>query len=202
MKSLLLAAAFVLMVGLSPAVSQQKKETIKPAATATVQEKTSLHQFQMKDIHGKKMDFSKFKGKTILLVNVASKCGYTRHYEGLQELYAKYKDKGLVVVGVPCNQFGGQEPGSNLQILEFCKDTYDVSFPLTDKVHVKGEKQHKVFKFLTKQKSQTIKPGKIKWNFEKFVIDGDGKLVGRFSTKTEPNDKNLVGLIEKSIAKK
>lgn len=202
MKSNFIAAGLVISigifsVGLNPVISQEKE-----VAEKKVETKTSLHQFQMNDIHGKKLDFSKFKGKTVLMVNVASKCGFTHHYEGLQKLHNKYHTKGLVIVGVPCNQFGGQEPGSNLQILEFCKDTYDVSFPLTNKIKVKGDKKHEVFKFLTKQKSANVKPGEIKWNFEKFILDGKGKLIGRFSTRTKPDNKKLVSLIEKSIASK
>ncbi|MBK7964432.1 MAG: glutathione peroxidase [Bacteroidetes bacterium] len=150
----------------------------------------SIYQFKLKDIDGKSLNLSQFKGKKILIVNVASECGYTKQYETLQELSQKYK-KQLVVIGVPANNFGGQEPGSNAEIKSFCSKNYNVTFPLTSKVSVKGGDIDPLFKWLTEQKNADFS-GEIKWNFEKFLIDENGKLIRRFRSKVKPLDDELV----------
>jgi glutathione peroxidase len=154
----------------------------------------------IKDIDGKATSLKAYQGKTILLVNVASKCGYTPQYEGLEALYRKYKDKGLVVVGVPCNDFGSQEPGSPEEIKKFCSSKYDVTFPLTEKVHVKGAEQHPLYAALTGKDSPA--PGDISWNFNKFLISPEGKIVTRFDSKVKPDSPELVNAIEKNLPKK
>ncbi|BCW04480.1 MULTISPECIES: glutathione peroxidase [Micrococcaceae] len=147
---------------------------------------------------GSEADFGRFEGKAVLVVNVASKCGYTRQYAGLEELYGKYREDGLEVLGVPCNQFGGQEPGADEEIAEFCERNFGVSFPLTSKANVLGKEQHPLFAELTRDESG--QPVKVKWNFEKFVINRDGELVARFPSAVEPDAQELVDAVEKALS--
>ncbi|BCW43436.1 glutathione peroxidase [Arthrobacter sp. StoSoilB5] len=147
---------------------------------------------------GSEADFGRFEGKAVLVVNVASKCGYTRQYVGLEELYGKYREDGLEILGVPCNQFGGQEPGADEEIAEFCERNFGVSFPLTSKANVLGKEQHPLFAELTQDESG--QPVKVKWNFEKFVINRDGELVARFPSSVEPDAQELVDALEKALS--
>ncbi len=161
----------------------------------------SIYEFKMKDIEGKEVELSEFKDKVVMIVNVASKCGATPQYEQLQALSDKYSEKGLVVVGVPCNQFGGQEPGSEKDIKEFCSTKYNVTFPMMSKVDVNGDKEAKadpLYKFL---KAHAESKDNVKWNFEKFVISKEGKVVGRFGTKTKPDADEVVSVIESELKK-
>lgn len=154
----------------------------------------SLFDFKAKSIEGKTIDFSKYKGKKILIVNVASQCGHTPQYEGLEKLYEKNKDH-LVIIGFPANNFGEQEPGSNAEIKAFCTKNYSVTFPMMEKVSVKGDNIDPIFKWLTTQSNPDF-TGDIKWNFEKFLLDENGNLIRRFRTKVEPTDDLLVKAIE------
>ena len=147
-------------------------------------------------ITGDTTSLSQFKGQVLLLVNVASKCGYTPQYAGLEALYRKFHDRGLTIIGFPANNFLGQEPGTNGEILAFCRTKYDVTFPLMAKISVKGRNQHPLYTYLT---GQSPFPGKITWNFNKFLLDRNGKVVGRFDTKTKPDDPELVGNIEEVL---
>lgn len=168
------------------------------AATATA---GSVHNIPIKTLDGKDSSLAPHKGKVILVVNVASKCGYTRQYEPLEELHREYKDKGLVIVGVPSNDFGGQEPGSPAEIREFCTSKFDVSFPLYEKVGVRpGPNQHALYKWLTGDEAGH--PGPVKWNFNKFLLGKDGRLVGRFESKVEPDSAELREAIDKALAAK
>jgi glutathione peroxidase len=135
-------------------------------------------------------------GRPALLVNVASKCGLTPQYNGLEELQEKYGHRGFTVVGLPCNQFGGQEPGSSEEIAEFCSATYGVSFPMSEKVEVNGEGRHEVYRELVGTPDDKGQAGDVQWNFEKFLVDGDGAVVARFNPTVEPQDPQLVGRIE------
>ena len=135
-------------------------------------------------------------GRPALLVNVASKCGLTPQYNGLEELQEKYGHRGFTVVGLPCNQFGGQEPGSSEEIAEFCSATYGVSFPMSEKVEVNGEDRHEVYQELVGTPNEKGEAGDVQWNFEKFLVDGDGAVVARFNPTVEPQDPQLVGRIE------
>lgn len=146
---------------------------------------TSIYQFKVMDIDGGTIDFSAFKGKKILVVNTASKCGYTYQYEGLEELYEKYKDK-LVVVGFPANNFNGQEPGTNEEIKEFCTGKFHVSFPMAAKVSVKGGDIDPLFEWLTHKSENGVLDANINWNFNKFLLDENGQLVEHFNNKVEP----------------
>jgi glutathione peroxidase len=152
----------------------------------------------MKTIDGKDVDLGTYQGKVVLIVNVASRCGATPQYAGLQDLYEKYKDKGFVVLGFPANDFGAQEPGSDEQIKEFCSTKYAVTFPMFSKITVKGPEKAALYKVLT----ETADPsGEVGWNFEKFLIGKDGKIAGRFKTRVSPDDPELVSAIEAALAK-
>ncbi len=173
------------------------------AASAQAQEKTmNLHQFQAVDIDGKKVDLSKYKGKVLLIVNVASKCGYTKHYEGLQAIQVKYAKEGLVVLGFPCNQFGGQEPGTDQEIKTFACDTYNATFDLFSKVDVKGKDASPIFQWLTAKETNDKTAGDIRWNFEKFIIGRDGSLVARFGSAAAPEGREITDIINQELAKK
>lgn len=155
--------------------------------------------FEMTTLDGKSVDLEKeYGGKVVLMVNVASQCGFTRQYAGLQELYEEYKDDGLVVIGVPCNQFGGQEPGSAEQIAQFCDSKFGVTFPMLSKVDVNGSDAAPLYQYLTANADPS---GQIRWNFEKFLIGKDGKVVARYGSSTEPDDAALVKQIETELAK-
>lgn len=159
--------------------------------------------FKVKTIKGKEVDLAEqYKGKVLLVVNVASQCGLTKQYEQLEELHEKYADKGLAVLGFPCNQFGKQEPGTEAEIEEFCKANYDVKFDLFKKVEVNGEAADPLYKHLTAVKAAPKGPGKVDWNFEKFVIGRDGKVVARFKPQTLPDDAEVLKVIEAELAKK
>ena len=157
--------------------------------------------FKMNDIDGKEVDLEDYEGKVVLVVNTASKCGLTKQYASLEKLYGKYKDKGLVVLGFPCNQFGGQEPGSEAEIKQFCSTKFDVSFPMMSKIDVNGDEAAPIYKKLTSTDLKPAGDGEITWNFEKFVIDREGQAVARFSPKTIPMDADLVKMIEAELAK-
>lgn len=165
---------------------------------ATSMAADSIHEFKMTNIEGKEVELSEYKGKVLLVVNVASKCGATPQYEQLQALQDQYKEKGLVVVGVPCNQFGGQEPGTEKDIQKFCTDKYKVTFPMMSKVDVNGEKEAPLYKFL---KSHAESKDDVKWNFEKFIVSKEGTVVGRFGTKTKPDADEVVSVIESELKK-
>ncbi len=151
----------------------------------------SVYDFKLKTIDGKDFSLAKYKGKKILVVNTASKCGFTPQYKELEQLAETYKDK-LVVVGFPANNFGGQEPGSDAEIKTFCSDLYKVSFPMSTKVSVKGDDISPLFKYLTTAENPDF-TGEIKWNFEKFLLDENGKLIHRFRSKTTPMDPAITG---------
>jgi glutathione peroxidase len=150
----------------------------------------SIHSFKVESIDGGTIDFSKFKGKKILVVNTASKCGYTPQYEGLEKLYEQYKDK-LVIVGFPANNFGGQEPGSNADIKQFCTSNFNVQFPMAAKVSVKGSDAAPIFKWLTQKSENGVLDANISWNFNKFLLDENGQLIQHFSSKVEPDSEAI-----------
>ncbi|WP_164967627.1 glutathione peroxidase [Arcobacter sp. CECT 8985] len=157
--------------------------------------KESIYDFNVKTIDGKTISMSEYKHKVLLIVNVASKCGFTSQYEGLEKLYEKYKDKGFVILGFPCNQFMNQEPGTNEEIKEFCSLTYQVKFPMFSKIDVNGDDTEPLYKYLKEQVSGVLGTELIKWNFTKFLVDKNGKVIERFSPSTTPES------IEKDIEK-
>ncbi len=154
----------------------------------------------LKDIKGKDTSLKDYSGKVLLVVNVASKCGYTPQYSSLEAIHRKYTKQGFSVLGFPCNDFGKQEPGTNEEIQSFCKTTYDVSFPLFDKLHVKGADQHPLYAALTGKGSPF--PGDVKWNFGKFLIGRDGKIIKRWDSGAKPDSKEVTEAIEAALATK
>jgi glutathione peroxidase len=154
--------------------------------------KESIHQFVVTDIEGNKFDFSTLKGKKIMIVNTASRCGLTPQYEKLEDLYTKYKSKNFVIVGFPANDFLMQEPGSNEDIAKFCKKNYGVSFPMMSKISVNGKKIHPVYKFLTKKSLNGMQDNKVEWNFQKYLLDENGYLVKVISPSTQPDDSSII----------
>lgn len=155
---------------------------------------TSLYDITIKGIDGKEIDFKQYKGKKILFVNVASQCGFTGQYKALQELYAKYKDT-LVIIGVPCNQFGAQEPGTATEIQSFCSVNYGVTFPITEKIKVKGEEQHDLYQWLTQKERNGKKNSSVKWNFQKYLVDEEGNLIDYFYSMTKPMSTKITKLL-------
>ena len=151
----------------------------------------SIHGFTVKGIDGKDIKMSSFKGKKILVVNTASKCGYTPQYEALEKVYEQYKDK-LVIIGFPCNQFGGQEPGSNEEIVAFCKKNYGVTFPLADKIDVKGENTAAIYQWLTQKSKNGVVDATISWNFNKFLLDENGKMIAYYPSNVKPDSEAIL----------
>jgi glutathione peroxidase len=158
----------------------------------------TVYKFKPTNIDGKETSLSTFKGKVLLIVNTASECGFTPQYDGLQTLYKTYKDQGLAVLGFPANNFGGQEPGTDEEIKQFCKVNYEVTFPMFSKVSVKGGNQHPLFTYLTTVENEDF-TGEIKWNFEKFLIGKNGKLIRRFRSTKKPQSKEISRAIEKAL---
>jgi glutathione peroxidase len=160
----------------------------------------NLYAIPLKDINGKDTTLKDYAGKALLIVNVASQCGFTPQYEGLEALYRKYKDRGLVILGFPCNDFGEQEPGTNEEIKQFCSSKFSVTFPLFDKLHTKGEEQHPLYTALTGPDSPA--PGPVTWNFNKFLISRDGKILAHFESEVEPDSAKLTKAIDAALAAK
>ena len=155
----------------------------------------SIYDVNIRSIYGDDIDLSQYKGKKILFVNVASNCGFTGQYKELEELHQQYKDK-LVVIGVPCNQFGGQEPGDNEEIVQFCKQNYGVSFLLTEKVDVKGENQHPLYTWICNKKVNGKSSSSVKWNFQKYLIDENGEFITFFYSKTKPMSDKITSYVK------
>lgn len=159
----------------------------------------SVHDFIMQDIEGKNVSLGEYKGQVLLIVNVASKCGYTYQYEGLQQLYTDYREQGLTILGFPANNFGRQEPGEDAEIKVFCTQEYGVEFPMFSKISVKGSDQHPLYAYLTDKTLHPETGGKVTWNFNKFLVNQEGKVVARFSTKTDPDDPELLAAIDELL---
>jgi len=162
---------------------------------------SSIHEFTLNAIDGKPLPLANFKGKVVLVVNVASQCGYTYQYEALQALYQKYKDQGLVITGFPANNFGGQEPGSDAEIGSFCKSKYGVTFPMFSKISVKGGDKAPLYQFLTDPKTNPKTGGEIQWNFTKFLVDRNGKVIQRFEPDVEPMASALESAVAAALKK-
>src|SRR4026208_501528 len=160
----------------------------------------NLQEIPLKDINGKSTSLKDYDGKVLLVVNVASKCGLTPQYKALEAVHQKYKDKGFSVLGFPCNDFGSQEPGTNEEIKEFCSTKYNVTFPMFDKLHVKGPEQHPLYAALSGKDSPF--PGDVKWNFGKFLIGRDGRIIKRFEPKATPDSPEVTQAVEAALAEK
>jgi len=178
----LIAISTIFLAGL---LQPNKNETVVNSETKTIVIQKNIYDFKVEGLEGGTIDFAAFKGKKILIVNTASQCGYTPQYEGLEKLYETYKDK-LVIVGFPANNFGAQEPGTNLEIKEFCKKNYGVSFPMAAKVSVKGDDIAPIFQYLTNEAKKLGFDDPIKWNFTKFLLDENGKLITVIYNRTNP----------------
>lgn len=177
------------------------KKTLLAAALASlplVASEPTLHSFTMKTIDGKEQSLAAYKGRPVLVVNTASECGYTPQYAGLQKLYQRYKERGLAVAAFPANDFGAQEPGTNEEIKRFCSSKYRTTFDLYSKITVKGDSMHPLFAWLT---SRPGMEGPVKWNFNKFLVDGEGKVVARFDSKVDPLSPELVAKVEGLLPK-
>lgn len=170
--------------------------------TTTAFAASSVHEFTLNSINGTPTPLASFKGKVMLIVNVASQCGYTYQYEGLQALYLKYKDQGLVIAGFPANNFGEQEPGTDAEIGTFCKSKFGVTFPMFSKISVAGADKAPLYKFLTDKTANPKTGGEIPWNFTKYLVDRNGKVLARFDAPVEPESKELTSAIEKALAAK
>ena len=159
----------------------------------------SIYDYNLKTIDGQPMPLLSLKGKVVMLVNVASRCGYTPQYAGLESLYEKHKDQGFVIVGIPANNFGSQEPGTNAEIKTFCKSKYDVTFPMMSKVSVKGSDEAPLYQYLTDKSANPTTGGEIQWNFTKFLVGRGGKILERFEPAVAPNDPALNAAVEKAV---
>ena len=189
---LLLSALSVLLLVNIKTYSQEEK-SVKGSKMSN-----NIDDITVKDMSGKNVKISHYKGKVLLIVNVASKCGYTPQYKGLEALYEKYKDKGLEILAFPCNDFGGQEPGTNEEIVTFCSTTYNVSFKLFDKIKVlSGERSPLYAKLIN---NDVTEQGDVKWNFEKFLIDKNGNIVARFRSKVTPESEDITKAVEKELS--
>jgi glutathione peroxidase len=171
------------------------------SALLAVASEKSVYDYTLNSIDGQPAPFAAFKGKVLMLVNVASRCGYTPQYAALESVYEKYKDKGLVIVGVPANNFGAQEPGTNEEIKTFCTRKYNVQFPMMSKVSVKGSDTTPLYQYLTDAKLNPKTGGEIKWNFTKFLVDRQGNIVARFEPEVTPDSPQVTGAIESALGK-
>ena len=173
--------------------------TLLSIMTLTLNSQTSvdnsIHQFKVADIYGNIFDFSQLKGKKVMIVNTASKCGLTYQYEALQKLYSQYKDLNFVIVGFPSNDFLWQEPGSNDEIIDFCEQNYGVTFPMMSKITVKGSKKHPIYQFLTQKSKNNYRDSRVTWNFQKYLINKDGRIEKIISPRTRPDSEEIVSWI-------
>lgn len=160
---------------------------------------TSIYEFEMDDIDGNPVKLADYSGKVLLVINVASQCGYTPQYAGLEAIYEKYRDRGFAVLGFPANNFGNQEPGTNEEIKQFCTTNYNVTFPMFSKISVKGDDKHPLYLYLTGSEQGRRFGGEIKWNFNKFLIDRNGSIAGVYGSKTEPQSPELIARIESAL---
>jgi len=199
--SKIIAAAIIAVIGLLTVLAYRYGMIFNPTPSEPVSA-VSIYDFSLKDIDGNEVKLEKFKGNVLLIVNTASRCGYTPQYEALQAVYERFKDKGFYVLGFPANNFMGQEPGSDKEIKEFCTLRYKVTFPMFSKISVTGSDQHPLYRFLTNKKTNPEFGGDITWNFNKFLISRDGKILGRFGSKDKPDDAVVISAIENALAEK
>lgn len=193
-----LFSAFAMAV-MCAAVFAVSRSTTAIGALGSGGRMNSIYDFTLKDIDHKEVNLGQFKGKVVLVVNVASRCGFTPQYEGLQKVYLKYKDRGFVILGFPANNFMAQEPGTDEEIKTFCSTKYNVTFPIFSKISVKGDDIHPLYKFLTSKETNPEFGGDIKWNFSKFLLDRSGKIIARFEPKVTPESDAVTQAIERAL---
>lgn len=202
MKSLLIYPTLLLIISCASSKDEKLSDTGRAAngeysTVGTKTEKTmTLHDFKVTDINGKEFDMASLKGKKVLIVNTASECGYTPQYEQLEAIYKQYGGAKFEIIGFPANNFGGQEPGSDSTIAEFCKKNYGVTFKMMSKISVVGEDQHPIYQWLTQKEENGVEDAEVKWNFHKFLIDENGKYVRSVGTKVKPDDESVVSWIK------
>lgn len=189
-----IAVAFVCAAILSISLLSRASDSTEPG-----EKMNSVYDFTLKDIDRKEVSLSQYRGKVVMIVNVASKCGYTPQYTGLQSIYAKYKDRGFVILGFPANNFMAQEPGTEEEIKTFCSTKYNVTFPMFSKISVKGDDIHPLYKFLTSKETNPEFGGDIKWNFSKFLLDKNGRIIARFEPAVKPESDTVAQAIEKAL---
>ncbi|HEX8456715.1 MAG TPA: glutathione peroxidase [Pyrinomonadaceae bacterium] len=190
----------VTSVALLFAKARETNEDARVASPANGKETTkTVYDFTLKDSKGKDVRLEEFRGQVVMLVNVASKCGYTPQYEGLQKIYERYQERGFTILGFPANNFGAQEPGTNEEIQQFCRINYGVTFPVFAKISVKGEDKHPLYKYLTGKETNPEFAGEIKWNFNKFLVGRDGRILARFDSADEPESAKVTQAIEAAL---
>ncbi|MES2544345.1 MAG: glutathione peroxidase [Bacteroidota bacterium] len=194
MKNLILISCFAISLISCQNQAQTKKTTTDNNLIAM--KKENIYQFKVKDLYGKEFDFASLKGKKVMIVNTASECGLTPQYEQLQQIYTEYKDKNFVIIGFPANNFGAQEPGTNTEIATFCKKNYGVTFPMMEKVSVKGDDMTALYQFLTQKSKNGLQDSEVAWNFQKYLLNENGELVKVISPKTLPTDAEIVNWIK------
>lgn len=192
-----LITAFAVLLLYLPASGQMKNSKLNSQTKSGTKMTATINDITVRDMDGKDVKLSEYNGKVLLIVNVASECGYTPQYEGLEKIYRRYKDKGFEILAFPCNDFGGQEPGTNVEIKKFCTSKYDVTFKLFDKVKVLGDDKCSLYKRLTD--NDVTGKSDIGWNFEKFLVDRNGNIVSRFKSPVKPESSELTGAIEKQL---
>lgn len=195
--TMLLAGIALVIIGCKKEVQTVKETAMTEVVNTTVSQAQSLHQFSVKDINGDDFAFADLKGKKVLVVNTASKCGLTPQYEQLQKLYDTYGGEAFTIVGFPANNFGNQEPGTNEEIAGFCKLNYGVTFPMMSKISVKGDDMHDVYRFLTQESQNGVKDSEVTWNFQKYLIDEEGRLVDVVAPQVLPDDQIITNWITK-----
>ena len=198
-RTMLAAAGLLALCGATVDRPTFPAEVVKEPTTAAAPAHRSPLDFTVKDIDGKEQNLANYKGKVVMIVNVASRCGFTPQYQQLEAVYKKYADRGFVILGFPANNFKGQEPGSDEQIKQFCTSKYDVTFPMMSKVSVVGEDKSPVYKFLTEKPTAGDFAGEIGWNFNKFLIDRNGNIIARYNSRTKPDDGKVTDEIEKAL---
>ena len=182
-------------IGTTTSCAQKSNETATTAVTKNVMT-TSIYDYKATDIDGKTFDLASLKGKKVIIVNTASKCGYTGQYEGLEKLYKEYAKDGLVILGFPTNDFNGQEPGSNKEIAAFCTQNYGVTFPMMEKITVKGDDMNPIYRYLTQKNENGLEDSNVMWNFQKYLINEKGQLEKVLMSKVEPNDPEIINWIK------
>ncbi|WP_395060678.1 glutathione peroxidase [Flavobacterium sp.] len=196
MKQLLWMFSLMILMSCKNQESNIKNQSSSDAQKGNNMVQESIYQFKVKDIEGKEFDFSSLKGKKVMVVNTASECGLTPQYEQLQELYTEFKDKNFVIIGFPANNFGAQEPGTNATIATFCSKNYGVTFPMMEKISVKGDDMHLLYQFLTQKAKNGLEDNEVKWNFQKYLIDTEGHLFKVIAPTTLPIDDEIVSWIK------
>jgi glutathione peroxidase len=199
MKKFLIGAAIGIAVSTMALFFVKAKDANAGSHSVGKETARSVYDFTLKNSKGKDVKLEEFRGQVVMLVNVASKCGYTPQYEGLQKIYERYKDQGFTILGFPANNFGAQEPGTNEEIQEFCRINYGVTFPVFSKISVKGDDKHPLYKYLTEKESNPNFAGEIKWNFNKFLVGRDGRILARFDSADKPEDAKVTQAIEQAL---